>query len=141
MRHTFHMKSSVYSRESGPPMDNPKWLRSRRRRCRRGCGKGVHLVGGDLDEALQAYRRLTDVLAHLRLTAIFKSSCPPAECVKTRVSALVSRASASFNLVAASRDVDGRDVSAFTRVFNALCPGRPGHDDPRTEVGRYSRIV
>ena len=27
-------------------------------------GKGVHLVGGDLDEAPQAYRRLTDVLAH-----------------------------------------------------------------------------
>src|SRR5215510_9818253 len=26
--------------------------------------KGVHLVGGDLDEAPQAYRRLTDVLAH-----------------------------------------------------------------------------
>jgi tRNA-splicing ligase RtcB len=30
------------------------WLRS----------KGVHLVGGDLDEAPQAYRRLPDVLAH-----------------------------------------------------------------------------
>jgi tRNA-splicing ligase RtcB (3'-phosphate/5'-hydroxy nucleic acid ligase) len=27
-------------------------------------GKGVHLVGGDLDEAPQAYRRLTDVLSH-----------------------------------------------------------------------------
>jgi tRNA-splicing ligase RtcB len=27
-------------------------------------GKGVHLVGGDLDEAPQAYRRLPDVLAH-----------------------------------------------------------------------------
>ena len=26
--------------------------------------KGVHLVGGDLDEAPQAYRRLPDVLAH-----------------------------------------------------------------------------
>jgi tRNA-splicing ligase RtcB len=26
--------------------------------------KGVHLVGGDLDEAPQAYRRLSDVLAH-----------------------------------------------------------------------------
>ena len=26
--------------------------------------KGVHLVGGDLDEAPQAYRRLTDVLSH-----------------------------------------------------------------------------
>ena len=34
-------------------------------RCRRGCAsKGVHLVGGDLDEAPQAYRRLPDVLAH-----------------------------------------------------------------------------
>ena len=27
-------------------------------------GRGVHLVGGDLDEAPQAYRRLPDVLAH-----------------------------------------------------------------------------
>jgi tRNA-splicing ligase RtcB len=26
--------------------------------------KGVHLVGGDLDEAPQVYRRLSDVLAH-----------------------------------------------------------------------------
>ena len=26
--------------------------------------KGVHLVGGDLDESPQAYRRLPDVLAH-----------------------------------------------------------------------------
>jgi tRNA-splicing ligase RtcB (3'-phosphate/5'-hydroxy nucleic acid ligase) len=26
--------------------------------------KGVHLIGGDLDEAPQAYRRLPDVLAH-----------------------------------------------------------------------------
>jgi tRNA-splicing ligase RtcB len=26
--------------------------------------KGVHLVGSDLDEAPQAYRRLPDVLAH-----------------------------------------------------------------------------
>ena len=26
--------------------------------------KGVHLLGGDLDEAPQAYRRLPDVLAH-----------------------------------------------------------------------------
>jgi tRNA-splicing ligase RtcB len=31
-----------------------EWLRA----------KGVHLIGGDLDEAPQAYRRLPDVLAH-----------------------------------------------------------------------------
>jgi tRNA-splicing ligase RtcB len=36
------------------PGEMQEWLRR----------KGVHLVGGDLDEAPQAYRRLPDVLAH-----------------------------------------------------------------------------
>jgi tRNA-splicing ligase RtcB len=36
------------------PGEMQTWLRT----------KGVHLVGGDLDEAPQAYRRLPDVLAH-----------------------------------------------------------------------------
>ncbi len=44
---------------------HPRRAGSATTRCRRGCAhKGVHLVGGDLDEAPQAYRRLPDVLAH-----------------------------------------------------------------------------
>jgi hypothetical protein len=31
----------------------------------------------------------------------------------------------------ADEDVDGRDISALTRVFNALCPAM-------TDVGRFS---
>jgi hypothetical protein len=50
---------------------------------------------------------------------------------KTRVNALVARGHPRLsNLVAARKDVDGRDK-----------PDKPGHDDPGTTVGRYSRIV
>jgi tRNA-splicing ligase RtcB len=39
--------------------------------------KGVHLVGGDLDEAPQAYRRLPDVLAHHAGTVAIEHTLTP----------------------------------------------------------------
>ena len=47
--------------------DMQAWLRA----------KGVHLVGGDLDEAPQAYRRLTDVLAHHQGTVAIEHRLRP----------------------------------------------------------------
>jgi tRNA-splicing ligase RtcB len=47
--------------------DMQAWLR----------GKGVHLVGGDLDEAPQAYRRLPDVLAHHAGTVTIEHTLRP----------------------------------------------------------------
>jgi tRNA-splicing ligase RtcB len=40
-------------------------------------GKGVHLAGGDLDEAPQAYRRLPDVLAHHAGTVTIEHTLRP----------------------------------------------------------------
>ena len=42
---------------------------------------------------------------------------------KTRVNALMSRPSTSCLLQQNKKDVDARDISAFTRVFDALCAG------------------
>ena len=68
---TVHGAGRVMSRTEAQGQAQPQDRRGARARaasattrCRRGCAtKGVHLVGGDLDEAPQAYRRLPDVLA------------------------------------------------------------------------------
>src|SRR5262245_44521824 len=47
---------------------------------------------------------------------------PAHSASKRRVNALRSRASTSFFPYGAQQDVDGRDISAFTRLLDALCP-------------------
>src|SRR5215510_3411730 len=66
------------------------------------CRKSWHIVSG-------ARQSPDDNALRLELKT-FGSSCPR-----------LSRASASC-LPCDVKDVDGRDISAFTRVFNALCP-------------------
>ena len=49
------------------------------------------------------------------------TSAPPPSCPR------LARASTScFHCI--SGDVNGRDISTFTRVFNALCPALTGRD-------------
>ncbi len=86
-------------------------------------GKGVHLVGGDLDEAPQAYRRLPDVLAHHDGTVRIEHTLRPVH----------------------GRDGGRRRVRSVQGLIPVSCPGCDAARDAarltRARKAAFSRIV